>query len=60
MKILDGKKLSEEILENLKREIKKRNLKLRLAVVQVGENPVSKIFINQKKKACERVGIDFK
>ena len=60
MKILDGKKLSEEILENLKKEIKKRNLKLRLAVVQVGENPVSKIFINQKKKACERVGVGFK
>ena len=49
-KILDGKKLSEEILENLKKEIKKRNLRLRLAVVQVGEKPVSKIFINQKKK----------
>ncbi|MDP2864140.1 MAG: bifunctional 5,10-methylenetetrahydrofolate dehydrogenase/5,10-methenyltetrahydrofolate cyclohydrolase [bacterium] len=60
MIILDGKKLSEEILENLKKEIKKRNLKLRLSVVQVGENPVSKIFISQKKKACERVGINFK
>ncbi|XOB41464.1 MAG: bifunctional 5,10-methylenetetrahydrofolate dehydrogenase/5,10-methenyltetrahydrofolate cyclohydrolase [Candidatus Nealsonbacteria bacterium] len=76
-KILDGKKLSEEILENLKKDynpstasshppkggrapIKKRKLKLRLAVVQVGENPVSKIFINQKEKACEKVGIDFK
>ena len=65
-KILDGKKLSEEILENLKREIKKRNLKLRLAVVQIGDRavggwrPVSQIFISQKKKACERVGIDFK
>jgi len=66
MKILDGKKLSEEILGNLKKEIKKRKLKLRLAVVQVGDRavggwrPVSKIFINQKKKACERVGIGFK
>ena len=59
-KILDGKKLSEEILENLKKKIKTRGLKLSLAVVQVGENPVSKIFISQKKKACERVGIDFK
>ena len=59
-KILDGKKLSEEILENLKKKIKTRGLKLSLAVVQVGENPVSQIFISQKKKACERVGIDFK
>lgn len=77
MKILDGKKLSEEILENLKKDynspnesshspkggrdpIKKRKLKLRLAVIQVGENPVSKIFISQKKKACEKAGINFK
>ena len=60
MKTLDGKKLSEGILGNLKKEIKKRKLRLRLAVVQVGENPVSQIFINQKKKACERVGVDFK
>jgi len=60
MNLLDGKKIAERILGNLKKEIKKRKLKLRLAVVQVGENPVSKIFISQKKKACERVGIDFK
>lgn len=60
MKILDGKKLSERILANLKKEIKSRHLKLRLVVISVGENPVSKIFINQKKKACEKIGIDFK
>jgi len=60
MKLLDGKKLSEKILANLKREVKKSNLKLRLTVVQVGENSVSKIFINQKKKACEIVDADFK
>ena len=60
MKLLNGKKLSEKILINLKREIKKSKLKLGLAVVQVGENPISQIFINQKKKACEKVGINFK
>jgi len=60
MKILDGKKISEEILEDIKRKIKKSSLKLRLAVVQVGEGPLSKIFVSQKKKACERVGMDFK
>ncbi len=60
MKILNGKKLSEEILANLKKEVRKSNLKLRLAVVQVGENSVSQIFINQKKKACKLVGADFK
>jgi len=60
MKLLDGKKLSEKILGNIKEEIKKRKLKLTLAVIQVGENPVSQIFINQKKKACEKTGINFK
>jgi methylenetetrahydrofolate dehydrogenase (NADP+)/methenyltetrahydrofolate cyclohydrolase len=59
MIILDGKKLSEEILGNLKKEIKNRRLKLKLAVILVGENSVSRIFINQKKKACEAVGIGF-
>lgn len=59
-KILDGKKLADRILSNLKREIKNRRLKLRLAVILVGENPVSEIFINQKKKTCEKTGIDFK
>ena len=60
MKILDGKKLSERILTNLKKEIKNRRLKLRLAVILIGENQVSKVFINQKKKACEKVRINFK
>jgi len=60
MKFLDGKKLAEKILATLKKEIKKSNLKLKLAVIQVGENPISQIFINQKKKACEKTGISFK
>ena len=60
MILLNGKKLSEEILQKLAREIKTRRLKLRLAVIQVGDNPVSQIFINQKKKACEKTGINFK
>lgn len=60
MKILDGKKLSERILANLKKEIKNHRLKLRLAVISVGENPISQIFINQKEMACEKIGIDFK
>ncbi|MBU2634970.1 bifunctional 5,10-methylenetetrahydrofolate dehydrogenase/5,10-methenyltetrahydrofolate cyclohydrolase [Patescibacteria group bacterium] len=56
---MDGKKLSEKILEKLRREIKKKRLKLKLTIVLVGENLDSKIFIKQKKKACEKVGIDF-
>ena len=59
MNILNGKKLAEEILAGLKEKIAKKGLKLKLAVVQVGENAVSQIFINQKRKACEQVGIGF-
>jgi len=59
-KILNGKELSEKILTKLKKEVKKSKLKLRLAVIQVGENSVSQVFINQKKKACEKTGINFK
>lgn len=69
-KILDGKKIAQGILGNLKREIvslreiprggKNWKQKLTLAVVQVGENPVSQVFIEQKRKACEKVGIGFK
>ena len=60
MKILDGKKLSKKILNNLTKELQKKRLKLTLAVISVGENPVLKIFIRQKEKACKFVGIDFK
>jgi len=60
MKLLNGKKLSEKILVGLKKKIGQSKLYLRLAVIQVGENLVSQIFIKQKKKACDRAGIDFK
>jgi len=59
MKILDGKKLSEKILDNLAEKIKKERLKLKLAVVLVGKSPVSEIFIREKKRACQRIGIGF-
>lgn len=59
MTILDGKKLSQKILNDIKKEIERKKLKLKLAVVLVGEDPDSKIFVNQKRKACELVGINF-
>jgi len=59
MKLLNGKKISQKILNNLKKEIERKKLKLRLAVVLVGEDLDSKIFVKEKRKACELVGIDF-
>src|SRR4030042_1967259 len=59
-KILDGKNLSGKILDNLKKEIKKRRLKLKLAVILVGNNAVSRIFVREKKEACKKIGAEFK
>ncbi len=57
--ILDGKKLSEKILEDLRKKIKKSGKKLKLAAVLVGEDKNSKIFLRQKEKACKKVGVEF-
>jgi methylenetetrahydrofolate dehydrogenase (NADP+)/methenyltetrahydrofolate cyclohydrolase len=58
--IIDGKKISEEILEGLKprvQKLKKKNINPTLAIVLVGDNPASKIYISNKQKACEKIGI---
>ena len=59
MKILDGEKLSERILNNLRKEIRNRRLELKLAVVLVGDDFASKIFVRQKQKAAKKIGVDF-
>jgi len=60
MKILDGRKWAEEILDKLKEKVKNRHLKLRLAIILVGNGAISKIFIHGIEKDCEKVGIGFK
>jgi methylenetetrahydrofolate dehydrogenase (NADP+)/methenyltetrahydrofolate cyclohydrolase len=57
MKLLEGKKAAEDILERVKKEAKGKNLKL--AVVLVGEDPASLIFVKEKGKACKKAGIGF-
>ena len=59
MKLLRGKKISREILRNLKKEISTRKVKPRLAVVLVGEDKASRLYIKLKKAAAEKVGIGF-
>ena len=60
-KIIDGNAISKENLSNLKQEIQQReNDGIRppcLAVILVGEDPASSIYVNKKKSACENVGI---
>ena len=57
MTIMDGKKLRDKILDEVKDKIKKNNLKLKLAIILVGDNEASKIYVRNKEKACEYVGI---
>ncbi|MCX7880363.1 MAG: bifunctional methylenetetrahydrofolate dehydrogenase/methenyltetrahydrofolate cyclohydrolase FolD [Ignavibacteria bacterium] len=58
--IIDGKKVSESILSELKEktcELKEKQGKTPgLALLLVGDNPASKVYVNSKKKACEELG----
>lgn len=59
-KILDGKAVSQRIKDQLKAEVenlKKEGKTVGLAVIIVGDNPASRIYVNNKKKACEQLGI---
>lgn len=58
VEILDGKKLRDKILEQLKVKIEKFETKPTLVVILVGENPASKIYVNNKKKTAEKLGIN--
>lgn len=55
--LLDGKKLRDELLVKYEKHIKENNLKIKLAIIEVGENDASKIYIKNKVKYCEKVGI---
>jgi methylenetetrahydrofolate dehydrogenase (NADP+) / methenyltetrahydrofolate cyclohydrolase len=58
--IIDGRKIAEEVLEELKREVSSKDLKLRLAAVLVGDDPEFKKFVELKGKAALKIGVDFK
>lgn len=62
-RIIDGKKISQQIRDELKEEVKRLAEKGRhacLAVIQVGNDPASSVYVNNKKKACAYVGIESK
>ena len=60
-KILDGKAVAENLLQDLKKEIDVRSKKgIRnpsLAVVLIGSNPASSIYVKNKRLACEKIGV---
>ena len=59
-KIINGKEISQKIREQITKEVAELNKKKKqpcLAVIILGNNPASKIYVNNKKKACKETGI---
>lgn len=56
--ILDGKTLKQKILDENKKIINDNNYKIKLAIILVGNNEASKIYIRNKELACNYVGIE--
>jgi methylenetetrahydrofolate dehydrogenase (NADP+)/methenyltetrahydrofolate cyclohydrolase len=62
MEIIDGKKLAQEIREKLKiecEELKNKGVNPKLAVIMVGEDNASRVYVRNKSKACDEIGIEF-
>ena len=60
--ILNGKEVAKKTRENLKskvEELKKKNIFPKLAVIMVGDDGASKIYVRNKSKACEELGIEY-
>lgn len=60
--IIDGKELAKNIREGLKaevKELKSADINPKLAVIMVGDDKASKVYVKNKSKACEDVGIEY-
>ena len=55
--LIDGKKISAQVKDECKERVAKENMDVTLAVIQVGNDPASTVYVGNKKKACEYVGI---
>ena len=60
-KLIDGKQISEQVKERVSGQVaalKEQGITVGLAVVIVGQDPASRVYVNNKKKACARCGIE--
>ena len=60
--IIDGKILAKKIRQELKQEcyeLKNNGINPKLAVIMVGDDPASKVYVRNKSRACEEVGIEY-
>ena len=58
MQIIDGKKIAEELKSAIALEVSGLNSKPGLAVILVGDNAASKVYVNNKEKGCQEVGFN--
>ena len=61
MKLIDGKAISAQIKDELKEQVatlKEQGIELTLAVIQVGQDPASSVYVRNKKNACAYIGIN--
>ena len=61
--IIDGKELARKIRANLKiecEELKQKKINPKLVVIMVGDDEASKVYVKNKSKACEEVGLEYK
>lgn len=59
-RLIDGKKISQQIKDELKEKVsamKSEGKEIGMAVIQVGNDPASSVYVGNKKKACEYIGI---
>lgn len=60
--IINGKELAKKIRKELKtecEELKKQGINPKLAVIMVGNNPASKVYVKNKSRACDEIGIEY-
>jgi len=62
-RIIDGKSLAAKFKEDIRKEVgelkEKHKVQPLLAAIQVGDNPASRVYVNNQRKSCEEVGIDY-
>lgn len=56
-KRIDGKAISQMVKDELRERVKNEKIDATLAVIQVGDDPASTVYVGNKKKACEYIGI---
>ena len=62
-RIIDGKSLAAKFKEDIRKEVgelkEKHKVQPLLVAIQVGDNPASRVYVNNQRKSCEEVGIDY-